>query len=81
MRHDYPKSDTGLTMGESGQIWRETMKHSIERTNPKGQPFIGVCRLCGEQNLKITDATKDCPNVRGLSPDEALLEAINPTKH
>lgn len=57
------------------------MKHSIERTNPKGQPFIGVCVLCGEQGLKMTDATKDCPNVRGLSQNEALIEAIDPTQH
>lgn len=59
------------------------MKHSIERTSPKGkgQPFIGVCVLCGEQNLSITDATKDCPNVRGLSQSEALVEAVNPKRH
>ena len=57
-----------------------TMKHSIERTNPKGVPFIGVCVLCGERDLSFEDATKDCPNVRGLSPDEAVIEAIQGTR-
>ncbi len=57
------------------------IKHSIERTNNKGEPFIGVCVLCGERELKFKDATKDCSNVRGLSYDEAVLEAISPKRH
>ena len=57
------------------------MKHSIERTNPKGQPFEGVCVLCGERGLSFEDATKDCPNVRGLTPDEALIQAIKPVSN
>ncbi len=56
------------------------MKHNIERTSLKGGSFIGVCILCGERGLKITDAIKDCPNVRGLSHDETILEAIDPER-
>lgn len=54
------------------------MKHSIERTSPKGpgQTFIGTCVLCGQAGLKASDALNDCPNVRGLSADDALIEAI-----
>ena len=54
------------------------MKHSLERTSPKGrgQKFFGVCVLCGEQDLEIEAANLECPNLRGLTPDEAVLEAI-----
>jgi hypothetical protein len=39
-------------------------------------PFIGTCRLCGKPNLKASAALEDCENVRGLTVDEALIEAI-----
>lgn len=52
--------------------------HSIERTSPKGpgQKFIGVCFLCGTSGLTASDALKECPNQRGLTQDDALIEAI-----
>ncbi len=53
------------------------MKHHIERTSPKGEKFVGTCRLCGQRNLSMADAQKDCPNVRGLTKAEALSEALN----
>jgi hypothetical protein len=54
------------------------MKHCIERTSPKGegQRFIGTCTLCGKAGLTFANMTDDCENVRGLSCDEALIEAI-----
>jgi hypothetical protein len=54
------------------------MKHSLERTSPKGrgQEFIGTCRLCGTPNLLMSAVFEDCPNPRGLTEDEALIEAI-----
>ncbi|SEK36480.1 hypothetical protein SAMN04515666_101332 [Bosea lupini] len=52
--------------------------HAIERTSPKGGPFIGTCRLCGTPGLSAADALQPCPNQRGLTADEALLEAIDP---
>jgi len=27
------------------------MSHSLERTSPKGTPFIGTCTKCGRSNL------------------------------
>jgi hypothetical protein len=58
------------------------MRHHIERTSPKGGPFVGTCLLCGATNLRPSDAHKDCPNVRGLTEAEAVLESIDgrPTK-
>lgn len=52
--------------------------HAIERTSPKGpgQKFIGTCRLCGTPNLPASAALEECPNQRGLTQDEALIEAI-----
>jgi len=52
------------------------MKHHIERTSPKGQAFIGVCRLCGKPNLPMSAVHDECENVRGLSADDALIETI-----
>jgi len=54
--------------------------HSVERTSPKGpgSPFIGRCTLCGKSNLPASAALEECENVRGLSSDETLLEAIEP---
>lgn len=50
--------------------------HALERTSPKGQTFVGTCRLCGQPGLSSRDAMKPCENVRGLSQEEAVLEAI-----
>jgi hypothetical protein len=52
------------------------MKHNLERTSPKGSPFIGTCRLCGTPNLPMSAIFEDCPNQRGLTEDEGLIEAI-----
>jgi len=51
--------------------------HHIERTSPKGETFRGTCRLCGQQNLTALDARRECPNVRSLSPGEAVSETLN----
>ncbi len=50
--------------------------HSLRRTSPKGQDFVGVCTLCGKENLGFENMNEECENVRGLSSDEALVEAI-----
>lgn len=50
--------------------------HAIERTSPKGQNFIGTCRLCGTPNLPMSAVHEECPNQRGLTQDEALIETI-----
>lgn len=52
------------------------MMHHIERTSPKGKPFVGTCRLCGKSNLKMSGALDECENVRGLSEDEAMVESV-----
>lgn len=52
------------------------MKHSLRRTNPKGEAFVGTCVLCGETGLPMTAALRDCPNQRGLTHAEALIEAL-----
>lgn len=48
--------------------------HSLDRTSPKGQPFLGTCRLCGAQNLKAVDAEKPCP--KNNNPEQAVLDLI-----
>lgn len=56
-------------------------KHSLRRTSPKGEDFIGVCVLCGQENLTFKDMQSECENLRGLSPDEAVLEALDNNVH
>lgn len=52
-------------------------KHAIERTSPKGGQFIGTCRLCGKEGLTLGDYFKEeCPNPKGVTEDEALLDAL-----
>lgn len=50
--------------------------HSLRRTNPKGERFIGVCVLCGQAELPAEAVAWECPNLRRLSDDEAVIEAI-----
>lgn len=50
--------------------------HVLNRTSPKGQSFVGTCSLCGKPNLTLADMNSECENMRGLSQDEALIEAI-----
>jgi hypothetical protein len=51
--------------------------HAIERTSPKGGPFIGTCRLCGQTGLRAGDALVICPNPGGVTSDEALIDVID----
>lgn len=52
-------------------------RHSLRRTSPKGGPFIGTCRQCGQEGLTTKQAMgTECPNQRGLTQDEAVIEAI-----
>lgn len=54
--------------------------HVLERTSPKGpgQKFIGVCTRCGEKDLPMSAVHQECANIRGVSDDDALVEAISP---
>ena len=38
----------------------EQMGHTLERTSPKGQPFVGRCTSCGERELSFEDAARPC---------------------
>lgn len=57
-----------------------TLFHAIERTSPTGpgQKFVGTCSLCSKTGLTFADMNEPCENVRGLTQDEALIEAIDP---
>lgn len=52
------------------------MKHSLERTNRKGIPGVFVCVLCGKPDLPAEAALEDCENVRGLTQEQAVVDAI-----
>ena len=50
--------------------------HTLVRTNPKGQPFIGRCIQCGATDLPSSAALQPCPNPAGVTQDEALMNVI-----
>jgi len=54
----------------------ETVFHALERTSPKGGPFVGTCWLCGTPNLKANAACEPCPNHRGMSNAQAIIAAV-----
>ena len=56
---------------------KPTTMHSLRRTSPKGQKFVGACVLCGREGLTFSDMAGYCDNQRGLTQDEALIEAID----
>lgn len=53
------------------------MKHPlVNRTSPKGQPFIGTCASCGKTDITFETMNNECSNPRGLTQEQSLLEAI-----
>ena len=50
--------------------------HSLTRTSPKGEKFIGTCVLCGMKNLPIKSALMWCENIVGKTNEEAIIDAI-----
>lgn len=51
--------------------------HTVYRVSPKGGPFVGTCSLCGRAGLTLRDAMQPCENIRGLTQEQALLEALD----
>lgn len=54
-------------------------QHALHRTSPKGGPFIGTCSQCGKQGLTLDSMGEECENPRGLTQEESLLDAIDPS--
>lgn len=55
------------------------MKHPlINRTSPKGHAFVGTCAACGKTGLTFREMQEECENVRGMTQESALLEAVDP---
>lgn len=50
--------------------------HLLDRTSPKGTPFLGKCRYCGAGGLKMVDAQQHCPS----APDgnQGTIDALEP---
>jgi hypothetical protein len=54
--------------------------HAIERTSPKGQPFVGRCRLCQATGLKPKDALAYCENPMRFTEAETLVNVLTQEK-
>jgi hypothetical protein len=50
--------------------------HSLERTSPFGELFIGRCVLCGAEGLPSSAALQMCENPGLVTEDDALIAAI-----
>ncbi len=51
------------------------MTHGLERTSPKGSPFLGTCRYCGKTNLPSRAALDFCESAP--SQAQQVLDAID----
>jgi hypothetical protein len=49
--------------------------HGLERTSPKGSPFVGMCRYCGMENLPMRAALEPCQ----IAPpqDAQVIDALD----
>jgi hypothetical protein len=52
------------------------MTHSLIRTNPIGQPFVGRCFKCGVENIPLAKMRDECPNPANITESEAVLVVI-----
>ena len=52
--------------------------HAINRTSPKGEPFVGACIKCGMTNLPMSAVNDECSNPSRMTQHEALFRAIEP---
>jgi hypothetical protein len=48
--------------------------HGLERTNPKGEKFLGRCVYCGRENLPMSAALEPCD--KAPSQDQQVLDAL-----
>ena len=49
--------------------------HGLERTSPKGEPFIGRCIYCCKEGLPMRAALEPC--CMAPSQDQQVLDAVN----
>lgn len=54
--------------------------HSLERTSPKGGPFIGRCVKCGKTDLPGAAVFEECPNPSGRTATQDVINAIKGNK-
>lgn len=55
-----------------------TLHVLVNRTSPKGQDFIGTCAACGKRGITFEMLnTDECENVREMTQEEALIEAVS----
>lgn len=71
-----PTYNTNLGDDYMDSINRPSRVHSLNRTSPKGGPFIGTCALCGKAGLTLDNMRDECENQRALTQDEAVIEAV-----
>lgn len=52
--------------------------HHLERTSPKGGPFVGYCVYCGQDKLTFMNSRDLCPALKDdyVSQEDDLIRAI-----
>ncbi len=54
------------------------MTHGLERTSPKGGPFVGRCIYCGQEGLLMRAALEPCE--KAPAQDQQVIDAIKGPK-
>lgn len=64
---------------------QKSRHHSLTRTSPLGENFVGTCTLCGKPNLTVANMMEVCENPFGATTEEVLTQALTKrspwTKH
>jgi hypothetical protein len=63
------------TVNLNSELSSQQRHHSLERTNPKGEDFIGRCVQCGATGLSLGDMT-ECKNPGKVSVADSIIAAI-----
>ena len=63
--------DALVNLGDLSSVARN---HSLERTSPKGQDFVGRCVQCGTTGL--TTPFGECKNPNKITVGDAIIAAI-----
>lgn len=52
------------------------VNHALKRTSPKGQAFLGVCVVCGQEDLPVSAVREKCSNPADLTYEEVMLKVL-----
>ena len=50
--------------------------HSLRRTSPMGEDFLGTCVYCNKQNLSFKDMNTECESAKEDDFENDLIDVL-----